>query len=207
MKQLEHLGGARFRGSKGKGAESTDDPPISFPCSFLAWIRSLASWMQSPSLGVIWRLDRFLFSFSFSLAARRSWFSFARRAALCIAISQPLISCCIAICEGLWDRCLRSFLTEDACFRNCWSVRGVPSQDELVDWLARLGGGVGVEIWIFSFSSTLSGFKGWIPAAAKPFWIFRGVNTSRWAAGYALRKSNLLIWLYPKRIFCSTRPP
>jgi hypothetical protein len=63
-----------------------------------------------------------------------------------------------------------SFLTEMLAFVNLkYITRTVASNDELVYSLTRLGGGVGVDTQIFSFSSTLFGSKAQIPAAAKPF--------------------------------------
>lgn len=102
---------------------------------------------------------------------------------------------------------LKNLLHWWSLFSSWAAVWGVPNTEELVDVPLQLEGGEGVDNEIFSFSNTWRGSNGFIPAAIKLFWIFWDVKTFWCAVGYAFKKSSLSIWLNPKRIFASTRPP
>ena len=182
--QLEHVGGARLGVLEGRDAESIIVSSILFPGWFLWCIRSLASCTDLPSFRVIWHCDRRLFSLFFSFSERSSWFSLVKKAALYNAISQPFIICwsaCFEGVQGLWEPLLSSFLTDEACFCSWQTVWGVARAEEVVEVSPpRPPGGDGVII-IWSYSSTLQGLNGRIPAAVKLFWIFWGLKISWWA--------------------------
>jgi hypothetical protein len=114
----------------------------------------------------------------------------------CIAIWQPLISWFNAVCDGdggLFDRCFRKALFEDAYLRSSATVAGVFGVKMLNRLLGRLPRGVGVLSCILSFESTWSGLNSTKLATAKLVLIVLYLNASARAYGYAARKSSLSI--------------
>lgn len=158
-------------------------------CSSLAALK--------PSDRMISCLDRACFRFSFSLVARKSWFSWANRATYCIVISKPLISWSIGFdwLYGLIERYFNSFLIKEACRWSYLIVLGILGVKFRLESLPRLTGGIGVRSWISSFEITRSGSYGTKPVATKLLLIIFDLNTSFRAIGNASRKSNLSIWL------------
>lgn len=119
-----HLPGARLvrgggdeAGSGGAAGGGAGGSGVSIGCS----ISSKASWIDNPLSRDIRQVDRVRFCFCFSFTARNSLTSFVKRVVECIVILQALRTWLIAWSSGLgglFDRCLRKALIDEACFAN-----------------------------------------------------------------------------------------